>query len=466
MSSRVQTLPPTLGIKDPDVRSFLDALANAWDHRNGITDKGSPDRFITAEEFKGLASQAVVETIGSALGGGPAGFGGGAGGGAGSGSVSEVITALSEQIKKSLLYQILGTQYENINLSDLRQKINASVDQAAAFFAQEREARSSADEAITNQLEVQASQIGQAQAAITQETQTRANKDNAIASAVNNIWAAIGGNNAVIQDGQLAQVSPSGAQATKWTQVQAEVIDPNTGTSKVASIRQDFKAFSDKVTGKFGSLYTVRAQIASNGRTIVGGFGLSALDGPGGPTIDFGVRADTFWVGSVDGSGDIPFIVQGGKTYIKQAMIGTAYVDTLRIAGEAVTITRYASAFVTGRTWTRTPSQICSSTITVPQDAGTTRFAVTCFANCYPVPGGDSTSIDFMLQIRVNGALHGEGGMTVGAFAIFVGAAAYIELPPGSHTISATGATGVTSPNTTRNDLHVSTTMLIQGAKR
>ena len=169
MSSRVQTLPPTLGIKDPDVRSFLDALANAWDHRNGITDKGSPDRFITAEELKGLASQAVVETIGSALGGGPAGFGGGAGGGAGSGSVSEVITALSEQIKKSLLYQILGTQYENINLSDLRQKINASVDQAAAFFAQEREARSSADEAITNQLEVQASQIGQAQAAITQE---------------------------------------------------------------------------------------------------------------------------------------------------------------------------------------------------------------------------------------------------------------------------------------------------------
>lgn len=466
MSNRVQTLPPTLGIKDPDVRSFLDALANAWDHRNGITDKSSPDRFITAEEFKGLASQAVVDTLGSALGSGAAGIGGGGGGGGGEGSVAEVISALSDQIKKSLLYQILGTQYENINLSDLRQKINASVDQAAAFFAQERLERANADEALTSQLTIQASQIEQNQAAITTETQTRVNKDNAIASAVNNIWAAIGGSSAVISDGQLAQVAPSGSQATKWTRVQSEVIDPNTGNSKVASIRQDFSAFSDKVSNKFGSTYTVRAQITSNGRTIVGGFGLSALDGPGGPTIDFGVRADRFWVGSVDGSGDIPFIVQDGKTYIKQAMIGTAYVDTLRIAGEAVTITRYASAFVTGRTWTRTPSQICSSTITVPQDAGTTRFAVTCFANCYPVPGGDSTSIDFMLQIRVNGALHGEGGMTVGAFAIFVGAAAYIELPPGSHTISATGATGVTSPNTTRNDLHVSTTMLIQGAKR
>lgn len=460
MSNRVQTLPPTLGIKDPEVRSFLDALANAWDHRNGITDKSSPDRFITAEEFKGLASQAVVETLGSAVGAI------GAPGSGGPGSVASVISTLSDEIKKSLLYQILGTPYGNINLSDLQQKINASVDQAAAFFTQERQARANADEALTNQLTIQASQIGQNQAAITAETQTRVNKDNAIASAVNNIWAAIGGSNAVIQDGQLAQVNPSGAQATKWTQVQSEVIDPNTGRSKVASIRQDFSAFSDKVTGKFGSLYTVRAQITSSGRTIVGGFGLSALDGPGGPTIDFGVRADRFWVGSVDGSGDIPFIVQDGKTYIKQAMIGAAYVDTLRIAGEAVTITRFASAFVTGRTWTRTPSQICSSTITVPQDAGTTRFAVTCFTNCYNVPGGDSTPIDFMLQIRINGALCGESGMTIGKHATFVGAAAYIELPPGSYTISATGATGVLNPNTTRNDLDVSATMLIQGAKR
>ncbi|MGC3005573.1 phage tail tip fiber protein, partial [Streptomyces sp. G35A] len=148
---------------------------------------------------------------------------------------------------------------------------------------------------LTSQITIQASQIGQNQAAIVAETQTRVNKDNAIASAVNNIWAAIGGNFAVIQDGQLAQVNPSGAQATKWTQVQSEVIDPNTGRSKVASIRQDFSAFSDKVNNKFGSLYTVRAQITSSGRTIVGGFGLSALDGPDGPTIDFGVRADRFW---------------------------------------------------------------------------------------------------------------------------------------------------------------------------
>jgi hypothetical protein len=70
-----------------------------------------------------------------------------------------------------------------------------------------------------------------------------------------------------------------------------------------------------------------------------------------------------------------------------------------------------------------------------------------------------------MLQIRIDGALRGEAGVTIGTSA-FVGAAAYIELAPGSYTISATGATGVTNPNTTRNDLNVAATMLIQGAKR
>lgn len=338
MSNRVQTLPPTLGVKDPDVRAYLDALSNAWDHRNGITDKSSPDRFITAEEFKGLASQAIADTLSSALGTSNPAIGGGRG------AVGDAIAALSDEIKRSLLYQILGTPYADINLSELQQKINLSVDKAQALFAQERKSRLTADEALTSQLTIQASQIGQNQAAITAETQTRVNKDNAIASAVNNIWAAIGGSSAVIQDGQLAQVTPSGSQATKWTQVQSEVIDPNTGQSKVASIRQDFAAFNDQVNNKFGSMYTVRAQVVSGGRTVVGGFGLSALDGPEGPTIDFGVRADRFWVAGTDGTADIPFIIKGGKVYMKTAFIENATIDTLMLGRNAVTIPYFFQA--------------------------------------------------------------------------------------------------------------------------
>lgn len=416
MSNRVQTLPPTLGVKDPEVRSFLDALANAWDHRNGITDKESPDRFITAEEIKGFASQAVVETLGSAIGvvGAPGT------GSRGPGSVGDIISAISDDIKKSLLYQILGTPYANINLDDLRRQISASVDQAAALFAQERQSRLTAEEATTYQLSVQLSRIAQSEAAITLETQTRANKDNALAAAINNIWAAIGGNTAVIQDGALAQVSPSGSQALRWTQVQSEVIDPNTGQSRVASIRQDFSAFSDKVNNRFGSLYTVRAQITSNGRTVVGGFGLSAIDGPGGPTIDFGVRADTFWVAGLDGTETIPFIIKNNKVYIQTAMIanasidtakiadaaitnakiGNAEIDTLKIQGEAITKTRYNTTFITSDI-SASNVYIVAVNMDIPSSAGVTNVVISGVTTMYPK---DNHAVNLQLGIRVNGS--------------------------------------------------------------
>lgn len=435
MPNRVQTLPPTIGIKDPDVRSFLDALSNAWDHRNGITDQSSPDRFITAEEFKGLASQAVVETLGSALGASAPGFGGEGG----PGSVGDVIHAISDEIKKSLLYQILGTPYADINLSDLRQKINASVDQASAFFAQERQARASADQALTSQLTIQASQIGQNQAAITTETQTRVNKDNAIASAVNNIWAAIGGNAAVIQDGQLAQVAPSGSQATRWTQVQSEVIDPNTGTSKVASIRQDFSAFSDKVNNKFGSMYSVRAQVTSGGRTVVGGFGLSALDGPDGPTIDFGVRADTFWVAGLDGTADIPFIIKNNKVYMKTALIEDLTVDTLKIKNQALT-DHYAVSAYFGATVTPNWTTVGSVQVVVPNTVPYAQVVVLASANWLATTPDGGGSASLYGQIEVDGGNGGHfGGVGVSVASNFSTSATFaanINLFPGVHTIS------------------------------
>lgn len=433
MSNRVQTLPPTLGIKDPDVRSFLDALANAWDHRNGITDKSSPDRFITAEEFKGLASQAVVETLGSALGTSDPSIPGGPG------SVGEAIAAISDEIKKSLLYQILGTPYANINLSDLQQKINLSVDKAQNLFALERQSRVTADEALTSQLTIQASQIGQNQAAITAEAQTRVNKDNAIAAAVNNIWAAIGGNNAVIQDGQLAQVNPSGAQATKWTQVQSEVIDPNTGKSKVASIRQDFTAFSDKVNNKFGSMYTVRAQVTSGGRTVVGGFGLSALDGPGGPTIDFGVRADTFWVAGLDGTADIPFIIKNGKVYMKTALIEDLTVDTIKIKNQALTDHFYISGF-SGVGVSPVWKNAGTLSVFVPSTVTSARVLITCTVNWLATNPSGGGSASLYAQIGVDGGAGGfYGGVGVSIvsnFSTSVATSASVTLAPGWHTIS------------------------------
>lgn len=344
---RVQALPPTLGIKDPEVRSFLDALANAWDHRSGNTDDKSPDRFITAGEFKNMATQALVQALGSSLPGGPPG-----GGGIEPGTVTEAIESISDYIKKSILYQILGTEYPDIDITGLRNLINDAFDGAKTLIFEERTQRSTDFAAMTSVITAQASRIDAAEAAIVTEAQTRVNKDNALASAINTMWAKIGGNTAVIQDGQLAAVTPNATQATKWDQVQVAVRDPNTGQTSSTSIKQELISYANSADGTLNSIYSVRAQVVSGGRTIVGGFGLAATNGAGsaqGPRIAFGVRADEFWVGGLDGTGDIPFTILTTPTsingavrpagvYIKDAFIGAASVDTLRIQGNAITV--------------------------------------------------------------------------------------------------------------------------------
>ena len=177
---------------------------------------------------------------------------------------------------------------------------------------------------------------------------------------MNRIWAAIGNNGAGIVDEQLAAVTPVAAQATKYNQLQAEVIDPNTGESRIATLRTDFSTYSNKTDGTLRSIYSVRVQSTTGSppRTVVGGFGLALTQtGNAGPTIDFGVRADKFWVGDISGVGDLPFVVltapstvldangrsvtRPAGTYIKDAFIGRASVGTLQVAGGSVTSMSY-----------------------------------------------------------------------------------------------------------------------------
>jgi Domain of unknown function (DUF1983) len=65
----------------------------------------------------------------------------------------------------------------------------------------------------------------------------------------------------------------------------------------------------------FGLQYSVKGQITSGGRTVVGGFGLTGTSsGSAGPTFDFGVNANTFWIGAPSGASGVadvrPFIVR------------------------------------------------------------------------------------------------------------------------------------------------------------
>lgn len=329
MSNTVTQLPPTITVSDPGTRQFLDALVNILDLRSGVTDAGSQDRFLTARDLNDAVANAAIS----------------AAGGASSAPsttnpqttnpIAQTIENLQQSIQQSLLYQIMQNPIELIDLDKFQGNIDSALQSASAGIANE-------------------------------ET-TRIGKDNALAQAVNTLWASVGGSEALIQDGQLASITPAAVEATKWTQVQAAVTDPNTGLVSSTSIKEDLLSYASLADGSLNSIYSVRAQVTTGGRTVVGGFGLAATDGAGsiaGPTIDFGVLADTFWIGAIDGTGGIPFIVRTtaeprpdgtttpAGTYIKSAFVDQLY-GTYINAGLLD-----AAKIYTGSTWTDKTSNL------------------------------------------------------------------------------------------------------------
>lgn len=332
-ANAVAVLPPTISIKDGPTRSFLDALSNVLDARSGYTDKDAPERFITAAEFQGMANQAIRQAFGGA-GAGAGGAGAGDGKIPSAQDVNDSIDDLAAFIRESLVYQILGEEFSLIDIDTLRQKID------------------------------------QAQAGISRVEETSTDGDRALASAINRIWASMGGSSAVIEDGALASATPSSAVATRWNQVQAAVTDPNTGNVNSSSILQETRSFADQANNKFNSIYSVRAQVSVDGKTVVGGFGLSATSGAGsgqGPTIDFGVRADKFFIAATSGTpsaatqisqgSSTPFMVLtstqlvNGKyyppgVYMKKAVIGEATIGELQVEDAAITNAKIKNAAV------------------------------------------------------------------------------------------------------------------------
>jgi hypothetical protein len=134
------------------------------------------------------------------------------------------------------------------------------------------------------------------------------------------------------EGGLVSQVQEQGDTfARDITQVQTEV-DNNFG-----ALQQRITSSFNEVSGKVESIYSLR--INSNGR--ISGFGLS----DDGFESVFGVEADRFYV-SGSGSNDRPFMVSGGRVYIKDAAIANAAIDSAKIKNGAVNNAKIAFAAI------------------------------------------------------------------------------------------------------------------------
>lgn len=149
------------------------------------------------------------------------------------------------------------------------------------------------------------------------------------------------------------------ALASRTSTLEARVTTPSTNPGNPAynvtaaglATEQSVRASLD---GSVQALYTVRTELSSAGNRVIGGFGLSGTaTATEGPRIDFGVRADRFYVaapgdGSAPGIPDsLPFIIQAtpttingvavpAGTYIRDAFILNGSITNAKIGNAAI----------------------------------------------------------------------------------------------------------------------------------
>lgn len=93
------------------------------------------------------------------------------------------------------------------------------------------------------------------------------------------------------------------------------------------------------VNGKISASYSLKLQIAANGQYYAAGMGIGIENQPDGSyQSQVLFTADRFaFVNLVNGQLTTPFVIQGGQTFINQALIGTAWITNAKIADAAIT---------------------------------------------------------------------------------------------------------------------------------
>lgn len=123
------------------------------------------------------------------------------------------------------------------------------------------------------------------------------------------------------------------ALAKRVETVQASVGDVNDELNYVsASVQETSQALVD-IDGQISASWTLKLQIASNGKYYAAGMGVGIENQPDGSfQSQILMQADRFAViNLVNGNVTSPFVIQGGQTFISQALIGNAWITNAMI---------------------------------------------------------------------------------------------------------------------------------------
>lgn len=266
----------------------------------------------------------------------------------------QTLESLTGRIDNGVLANALKTQIASITMVDgriadeIQNRINSNsglaamitaandaVAQAMTFVQEETTQRTAGDTALVNSLTTLGAAVGSNLALFQTEQTLRITKDSSYVSNFNLLFAKAGEGAAAITVETNARVNQYGALANRVTTAESTMYG-NTATGQVG-LTTYVNTLNGKVAG-IGALYT--AKLSVNG--LIGGFGVFNS----GQSVEAGFDVDTFWVGRTGPDKVKPFIIDSGSVYIDKARIRNADIDTLKLAGNAVTVpvTSYGGA--------------------------------------------------------------------------------------------------------------------------
>ncbi len=288
------------------------------------------------------------------------------------------------------------------------------------------------------------SRVGSVESGVTNEAIARVNGDNALATTVNTQIATVNTSIAALQTRQTTTANNVAALTSTVSTLQA-----STGSNTLA-IQTEATARVNADNDIYGK-YSVK--IDNNG--YVSGFGLISTANNSTPFSEFIVRADRFAIASPSGPGiapTVPFIVtttadasgNPAGVYIKDAFIKNASitkakikdaaVDTLKIAGNAVTVPVFSSGYIDRGTFSPDETVLLSMPFTIDGlDFGELAgVIVNTVVSMYPT-GNDSATIELLIEI--NGVNVGAAAASLGGGGFSHVATGFGYVPNGTHTI-------------------------------
>ncbi|KVP71047.1 host specificity protein [Burkholderia ubonensis] len=131
---------------------------------------------------------------------------------------------------------------------------------------------------------------------------------------------------AAVQNETQARVDAESAMARQITTVQARAEEAAAAVQTVA------ESYAD-LNGRVAASYQIKTQVTADGRTYVAGIGVGVDNSSGVVESQVLVSASRFAVIDPNNGGvlGVPFVVQGGQVFLRQALIGAGWITNAMI---------------------------------------------------------------------------------------------------------------------------------------